>query len=212
MAYLYYYTTYITPASIAIPIIVGLLRYKLLSPPLKVLFWFLVFSGTANAASMICTAHRIPNTIIFHIYTPIEFAFISLFYNYLFEAKWQKIMLVLVIVLGIFCLVDFFFIQNGIQVDTYPGTVEAIIIIAYSVLYLNQQSNIETNDSWGQSGLNWVNIAFLIYYGCGLFMFISINYLMHASLNVNFIVWSVFDTILVVESILFATGLYKCKT
>jgi hypothetical protein len=125
---------------------------------------------------------------------------------------WQKIMLTLVIVLGIFCLVDFIFIQNGIQVDTYPGTVEAIIIIAYSVLYLNQQSNIETNNSWGQSGLNWVNIAFLIYYGCGLFMFISTNYLMQFGPTVNFIVWSVFDTILVVESILFATGFYKCKT
>jgi hypothetical protein len=212
MTFLYYYIYYITPASIAIPIIVALLRYKLLTPPFKVLFWFLVFSGIANAVNVTLPQFGIPNAIVFHIYTPIEFTFISLFYNYLFKGTWQKIMATLVVLLGLFCLIDFLFIQNGIQVDTYPGTIEAIIIIAYSVLYLNQQSNIETNDSWGDSGLNWVNIAFLIYYGCGLFMFISTNYLMHAGPKVNFIVWSVFDTILVVESILFATGFYKCST
>ncbi|WP_158996407.1 hypothetical protein [Mucilaginibacter sp. L196] len=212
MAFLRYYMLYLSPASIVIPIIVALLRYKLLNPPFKVLLGFLVFSAIANAVNITLSLHHIPTTIMFHIYTPIEFACISLFYNYLFKGTWQKIMVALVIVLSIFCLVDFLFIQPGIQVDTYPDTVEAIIIIAYSVLYLNQQSNIETNDSWGQSGLNWVNIALLIYYGCGLFMFISINYLLHASVSVNAIVWSVFDTILVVESLLFATGFYKCKT
>jgi len=212
MVFLRYYTLYITPASIVIPIIVALLRYKLLSPPFKVLFWFLVFSAIANAVNITLSVHHIPTTIMFHIYTPVEFTLISLFYNYLFKETWQKIMMVLVIVLCIFCLVDFLYIQPGIQVDTYPDTVEAIIIIAYSVLYLNQQSSIEINDSWGQSGLNWINIAFLIYYGCGLFMFISINYLIHASLSINAIVWSVFDTILVIESILFATGFYKCNT
>jgi len=212
MAFLRYYTLYLTPASIVIPIIIALLRYKLLSPPFKALFWFLVFSGIANAINIMLSLHHIPTTIMFHLYTPIEFAFISLFYNYLFKGAWQKIMVMLVVVLSIFCLVDFFYIQNGIQVDTYPGTVEAIIIIAYSVLYLNQQSNIENNDNWGQSALNWVNIAFLIYYGCGLFMFSSINYLIHASKYVNLIVWSVFDTILVIQSLLFAIGYYKCKT
>jgi hypothetical protein len=212
MTFLRYYTLYLSPASIVIPIIIALLRYKLLSPPFKVLLGFLVFSAVANAVNVILSLHHIPTTIMFHIYTPIEFTLISLFYNYLFKGAWQKIMVTLVIVICIFCLVDFFFIQPGIQVDTYPDTVEAIIIIAYSVLYLNQQSNIETNDSWGQSGLNWVNIAFLIYYGCGLFMFISINHLIHASLSVNTIVWSVFDTILVVESLLIATGFHKCST
>lgn len=212
MAFLRYYMLYLSPASILIPIIVALLRFKLLSPPFKVLFWFLVFSGIANAVNIILSVHHIPTTIMFHLYTPFEFAFISWFYNYLFKGTWQKIMLILMIVLSIFCVLDFFYIQNGIQVDTYPGTVEAIIIIVYSVLYLNQQSNIETNDSWGQSGLNWINIAFLIYYGCGLFMFMSINYLIHASENVNLIVWSVFDTILVIQSILFSVGFYKCST
>ena len=142
MAFLRFYTHYLTPASVVIPIIIALLRYKLLSYPFKVLLWFLVFSGIANAINIMLILHHIPTTIMFHLYTPIEFAFISLFYNYLFKGQWQKIIVALVIVLSIFCLVDFFFIQNGIQVDTYPGTVEAIIIIAYSVLYLNQQSNI----------------------------------------------------------------------
>ena len=212
MPFLYYYISYITPAFIVIPVIIGILKYGQFTAPFKVLFWFVVFSAVANAANIILIQCHFQTPIMFHLYTPVEFACMSLFYNYLFNKRWQKILIALILVFVLFCVVDILYVQNSTQIDTYPGTVEAIIIIGYSVLYLNQQSNIEHESSWESSGLNWANIAILIYYGCGLFMFIATNYLMKASLNVNLIVWSVFDTILVVEYLLFAIGFYKCKT
>jgi len=85
MTFLRYYTLYLSPASIVIPIIIALLRYKLLSPPFKVLLGFLVFSAVANAVNVILSLHHIPTTIMFHIYTPIEFTLISLLFSLVFR-------------------------------------------------------------------------------------------------------------------------------
>ena len=148
--------------------------------------------------------------ILFHIYTIFEFAFITWFYNLLFDKKWQKPLSIMAGVFTVLCIINFY-IQTGVDIDTYTGTLEGVIIIGYAILYLNQQNNIDQHHAWEQSGLNWINIAFLIYYGCGLFMFMSTNYLTKAGHTAAIIVYSVFDTILLVEYLLFAVGFYNAK-
>ena len=211
MSYLFFYISVITPGSIIIAIVIALLRFKLLTPPLKVLFYFLVFSGITNAVDNVLVMHHIHTLLLLQIYTPFEFAFISWFYGIVFNGKWRNAILLVTVIFAILCVLNLLFVQNGLEANTYTGTLEAIIIIGYSVLYLNQQSHIENNEAWGNNELNWVNIAFLIYYGPGLFMFVSTNYLLHAGFRINVIVWSVLDTFLLIQYLLFAVGFYKCK-
>jgi len=212
MAFLKLYMFYISPAFIFVPVIVGFLRYKALTITFKVLLGFLLCSCVSNVANIILSFHHIPTTTLFHLFTVFEFAFTSWMYATIFDKRWRKTIAVMVSVFTVLCILNYFFLQNGIETDTYTGTLEAIIIIGYSLLFLYQQSNIENHNHWGQNAFNWINIAILIYFGCGFFMFISLNYIMHAGLRVNLIVWSVFDTILVFESLLFAIGFYKCST
>jgi hypothetical protein len=211
-AALYYYESFISPAFILIPILVALFRLKFLTAPFKVLFWYLVGAAILNGIVIYLGQHAHPTLFMFHIYSVFEFAFISLFYDYLFEGRWRKTMLTLVIVFTIFCVLDYFYIQPGIQVDTYTESTDAIIIIGYSVLFLNQQGSIEEESSWQSNALNWANIGFLIYYGCGFLLFVSTNYIISKGLEANLIVWAVFDTILVFQCLLFAVGFYKCRT
>jgi hypothetical protein len=212
MSYLYIYVSYIIPLCIIIPIIIAFFKYRLLSFSFKVLLWFLIFSADANALNIILSGFHIFTTTLFHVFTVFEFAFITWFYSTVFDKKWRYILAILVTVFTIFCIINFFCIQTGVEVATYTGTLEAVIIIAYAILYLFKHNNNEQPTPWEQSGLNWVNISFLIYYGCGLFIFISANFLAHASQSVNLVVWSVFDTILLVQYLLFAVGFYKCST
>src|ERR1700712_5572749 len=162
MFYLYCYINYITPGSILIAIIIALFKFKQLTFPLKVFLYFLVFSAIANAANLILSAHHIHTTTLLHIYTPFEFAFISWFYNIVFNGKWRTTIVILISIFTVLCILNFFFLQNGLEANTYTGTLEAVIIIGYSVLYLNQQSNIENDETWGKNGLNWINIGLLI--------------------------------------------------
>jgi hypothetical protein len=211
MSYLYYYITYITPGAIIISIIYALLRFKLLTHPLKVLFYFLIFSGISNAANIILVDNHIHTVVFLQIYNPFEFAFISWFYDLVFNGKWRKIIALTVGVFTILCILNLLFVQNGVEVGTYTGTLEAVLIIGYSMLYLNEQSHIENNEAWENNALNWINIGFLIYYGCSLFMLISTNFLLHAGLRINNIVWSIYDTFLLIQYLLFAAGFYNAK-
>jgi len=78
--------------------------------------------------------------------------------------------------------------------------------------FIFKQSERDDKDNWGADGLNWINTGILIYYSSGLFLFMTSNYFLTVSRFMGYLIWSVHDTILLLEYILFAIGFYKCKT
>ena len=204
------YVTYIVPLTILIPVLIALKNYSFLTKPLKTIFWFLIFSGTANVINLILISTHHYTATLFHIYTIFEFLFISLFYSQFYSKKHQNIIYVIISVFTVLCIVNYLFIQNKIEFNTYTRPLEAIIIIVYSMLYILGQNNDEQN--WGDNIYNWVNTGILLYFASCLFMFIFSNYLINAGKSINKAVWSAHDTLLVLQYILFAVGFYKCKT
>ncbi len=147
---------------------------------------------------------------LLHIYTIFEFLFISLFYSCFYGRKNRNIIYTIIGVFTVICIINYLFIQNKIEFNTYTRPLEAIMIIVYSMLYIFKQNNDEQN--WGDNIYNWVNTGILLYFASCLFMFVSSNYLLNAGKHINRIVWGAHDTILVIQFILFAVGFYKCKT
>jgi hypothetical protein len=209
--FLYLYIEYISPSFVIIPLFAAFYRYRYLTPAFKLLLWYYIYLAISNVVNITLPKYHIHTVFLYHIFTIFEFSFITLFYNIVFEKKWNNIMIPMIVVFNILCIINFF-IQSGDKVDTYTSTLEAVIVIGYCILYLLRQNNVEEDTTWGRNGLNWVNISFMLYYSCGLFMFISTNFLMNAGLTVNLIVYSVFDAILVSQFLLAAVGFYKCKT
>ncbi|MBD1383754.1 hypothetical protein IDJ75_00570 [Mucilaginibacter rigui] len=204
------YVTYIVPAAILIPVLTGIKNYNFLTKPLKVILWFLVFQGFANVINLTMIAFHYYTTPLFHVYSIFEFLFISLFYSKFYSVKKQKSIYALIAVFTVLCIINYLFIQNKIEFNTYTRPLEAIIIIVYSMLFILKQNNEEQN--WGDDAYNWINAGILIYFASCLFMFIFSNYLLGAGKLINRIVWGAHDTILLLQYILFAVGLYKCKT
>ncbi|MFD0793493.1 hypothetical protein ACFQZX_07675 [Mucilaginibacter litoreus] len=146
---------------------------------------------------------------IFNIYTIFEFAFIAAFYATFYRENIRKIIYVLMFLFGILVIINYLFIQNGYEFNTYTRPLEAIMIIGFAITFILKQNSDE--QSWGDNKNNWINSGILIYYSSGLAMFIFTNHLLHASRSINNFVWYVHDTILMFEYILFAVGFYKCK-
>jgi hypothetical protein len=207
---LYIYISYVIPACILIPIIIGCINYKHFSNPVRVMFWFMVCTSIGSLFDIVLSAHGKSTVLLFNITTIFEFAFLSSFYRLLFK-KWRNTILVLIAGFSILCIVDFFFIQTGDVINTYTSTLEAFMIVGYGILYLNQQSKIDHEHSWANNGINWISIAILIYYSSGICMFVFANYLAKASVSVNIVIWSVFDTILLFQYILIAIGFMYAK-
>lgn len=204
------YVTYIVPAAILIPVLIGIKNYPFLTKPLKTILWFIIFSGSANLINLIMIAFHYFTANLLHIYTIFEFLFISIYYSQFYSPKKQKRIYVLIAAFTVLCIINYLFIQNKIEFNTYTRPLEAIIIIVYSMLFILKQNNEEQN--WGDNVYNWINAGILIYFASCLFMFIFSNYLLSAGKLINRIVWSAHDTILMLQYILFAIGFYKCKT
>jgi len=205
------YERYVVPASVLIPLFIAFINYKYLGTSLKIIFAFLVFSGIVNTAAQILAEHKISNLFIFHIYSIFEFGFISWFYKIQLKAPVTKIILVLIILFTVACIINFIFIQNNIEFNTYTRPIEALIIIGYCALFFNQQSQADNGEKWADISLNWINTSFLIYFAGSFFTFIFSNYLLTAGKHINNIVWGSYYIILIAENILFSVGFYRCR-
>lgn len=202
---------YIAGGSLLIPIIIAFINYKFLTKPLRVLFFFNVFTLVLNTLNIILSTLSIQDLYLVHLYAIFEFAFISWFFALQFKGWLVKAIPPLVIVFTIWCILNFFYVQTFGQLNTYTRSVEAIIIIAYCLIFINKQSQVDASHKWGDLSLNWVSAGLLIFYSCCFFIFMFSNYLIRADKHIIFIVYGSYDVILIAENILFAIAFYKCK-
>ncbi|MET3978842.1 membrane-associated HD superfamily phosphohydrolase [Mucilaginibacter sp. UYP25] len=202
------YASYIVPPTVLIPIVFALLNFTQLTTPLKIIVWYLIFSGLFNLLSLVLISMHHTTTWMMHLYGIIEFIAHSLFYSMFFSKEKRKLFTGLIFGFTILCIVNYFFIQNKIEFNTYTRPLGAIIIIVYSLLFILKNQNDE--ESWGDNIYNWINAGILLYFASCLFMFIFSNYLL-ASPDISRLVWAIHDTVLIFEYLLFAVGFYKCR-
>jgi hypothetical protein len=205
------YTRYITSYSGIIPLIVALISYKVLSKPHKIILSFIVFSIVLNSVNLVLAIKSIHNLFMFHIYVGFEFAFVSSYFYTVLKGPITKIIPPLIIAFVVLCLVNFFYIQKATQLSTYTRAVESVMIVSYCIIFINRQSEKETSYTWGSLSLNWINTGILIFYSCSFITFMFTNYFLHAERSVTRIIWSTYDTFILIENILFAIAFYKCR-
>ncbi len=211
MTFYHIFDRFIAGSSILIPIIIAGINYKLLSNPLKVFFYFNIFTFILNSLNIILSSLSIRDLYLIHLYTVFEFAFISWFYALQFKGLIVKIIPPLVLVFAIWCVVNYLYVQTAIQLNTYTRSVEAIIIIAYCLMFINRQSQVEVSQKWGDLSLNWINAGILLFYSCNFFIFIFSNYLLSPDSQIIKAIWTGYDVILLFENIFFAIAFYKWK-
>jgi hypothetical protein len=202
---------YVAGGSILIPIIIAGSNYKLLGKPLKVFFYFNIFTFLLNSLNIVLSSLSIQDLYLIHLYAVFEFAFISWFYALQFKGRIVKVIPPLVVVFTIWCILNFFYVQTFGLLNTYTRSVESIIIIGYCLTFINKQGQIDASHKWGDSSVNWINAGILTFYSCNFFIFIFSNYLLRANSPIIRSIWTGYDVILLLENILFAIAFYKCK-
>lgn len=206
------YETYIVPASILIPLFIALFNYKFLDKPLIIIVLFLIGSAIFNLVGIVMANYAIPNLWVFHFYNIFEFALVSWFYNALFKYKFNKVIFILIAILTVLCLINLIFVQKNMQFNTYTRSLEAIIVIGYCIVFFNQQSQRMDEYNWSAESFNWINVGFLVYFAGTFFTYLFSNYLVLGNdRKISRIIWTVQDTILIIEYLLFAVGFYKCR-
>ncbi len=206
------YEAIVVPVSVLIPITIGLVKKVYKDRPLKTILLYLLFAGITDVAERILGTHHVNNLPLLHFYTIAEYLFILRYFQLaLNDSRVSKLIGLLLIIFPLFSIVDFIFIQDIHQYNSYPRPVAAIIIIMLCMYYFFRYSDIEIKTSWYIVPLNWITSGLLIYFCSSLFYFAFINVIYHLSLSIYFIFGEIHATLVLLMYLLFTAGFFRQK-
>lgn len=205
------YLGYFIPAATLIPITAGLVFYKQINKPLRILLVFLSASFVLNVMGNILSRHHINNLPGLHFYTIVEEVTIMLYFLYAFEkgdiTKWIKAAMV---IFPVICIINFSFFQSIYEFNTYTRPLDAIIIIIFTTAYMAMQSSFKNRELITRSG-RLVAAGFMIYFCSSLFQFIFSNIISkNASRNIKLLIWDLHGTfVLIMYLLIFWAIIYE---
>jgi hypothetical protein len=205
------YIGIIIPLSILIPLIVALYRYHQLPAPAKSIFHYLVFSGVINCIAIIMARNGINNLPLLHLYTMAEFVLLTIFYRQVFSRRIERLFYpYLAAIFAVFCIVNAVFFQPVFSYNTYPRTIESLLLIIMALLFFYKMLSSEQEGAWYKNTFTWFNIGLLLYFSGSLSLFLLSDVLLKNK-QLNEMAWIIHATLVLVMYLLFASGFLNCK-
>jgi len=212
----YIYMGIIVPASILIPIGIGFYRRKNIGEAMRTIFFYLFLDGLVNVFVIYLTLLKTNNLPVLHIFTIIEFLFISVFYAQVLKEKiFQKFIYGMMIIFPVLCIVNFMYFQDITKFNTNTRPIEALLVIIYSLIYFAQNNEDNIIVKWESNPINWISTGLLLYFSGALFIFSFSNITSSTSVsknhNLDILIWTIHATLLLLMYLLFAKGFSKCR-
>lgn len=211
---MYEYRQVIVPASILIPIVIGISGFRKLPAYAKCLFAYLVLSAIVNTTATILAWKSIHNLWLLHVYTILESFLLLLYFKLIIKNKTvNSIIRVLLWAFPLFCVVNFLFLQSLYNFNTYTRPVEAIIFITLCAVYWWYGNDEDSERSWGNIPNNWIITGLMLYFAGAFFLFLLAKYIMTGVANKKAwnLVWDTHATLVLIMYLLMAVGFIKCK-
>lgn len=153
--------------------ILGLIRYKKLSPPLKVAVMLTLYWLLSELSSRFVALFRVNNLIVYHIYLVAHYIFVvGVFYRQLVSQRFMKAFMwfsVVVAVLG--TPLNMIFFQPWNRLPTNLILIISVFIIALVLFsYKSMLENPKPIPLFRQ-GQFWFNLGLLFFYSSNFFLF-----------------------------------------
>lgn len=171
------------------PFIFGLVYFSKLERELKIFVYFLAIICLFGILEFLLAYLNHSNSIIYHLYTFIEFYFIAYLYYKLFNREsFKALITILSIIFLLLSLVSKFLMESFNQLDNVTMTFESVFILIITSMYIVEylMSNLYVNYRDFRFSLT---IVFMIYFGGSLIIFVLSNvfpsgWYFHSILNI----------------------------
>lgn len=174
----------LSQASVLIPIVAGVIHYKVLTRPFKILFYFFVISALTEISSIIAIALWRNNLPGLYIYTALEFSAFSLvFYQHTRKGDiGRKVIGINMVILILIVLAEF--MCNGMSKPNdisrgYSSSFLSVYTLCY-FYYLFYKDDILY--LW-EYPMFWICTGMLIYFGVNTLYFMTRSYLLNQAAN-----------------------------
>jgi hypothetical protein len=165
----------------SITAIIGMVSFKRLTIPFKILSWYLLFAFLDNIVDQYVNAVFKNNLWVLHMETIANYIFFSLIYYYFLK---NELIRKLILLSLLFVIV--FFIINALYLEPYnkvfPSNtmlVNEILFVIFSLILFKQMLLYPVQVNITKQGVFWYNTAILFFSATMFFNFSLINYYYH---------------------------------
>lgn len=129
---------FISMISVVAPMVLGAALYKTLPRELKVLVIYVFIKGILEGVVYVMWQLSLNNLPFFHLFTYLEFGFISLIYYYLF-IRIRRVRYGILMLSAVFLILSIYLLSNYEQLDSFNSLqrgLEHIMVLLYVTLFL----------------------------------------------------------------------------
>lgn len=161
-------------------------NYLKFSIELKVISWYVFFSVIVQFLSQYFASQRIENLFLLHLFVPVRFVCLSIFYQKTFDRFIHRKLLWWIMGLFVlFSVLNSIVWQGFFTFNSYALSVESVLLIIYSLslftLLLNDEVRRERKKLL--PSLLWINSGLFMYYTSGLLLFYFGDLLTHLNFS-----------------------------
>lgn len=205
---------YIIPFFEFTPVLIGVLNYKYLNTPLKLILYFVLLYATMDSLNSVMAVffHQQSKPYV-DILAVLDFPLISAFYMLILNKKWKTTIIILLIAYYLLWIADYWFLEVNNPMNIYPLALQSILTMLYAVIYMSQQTQANIEAQWSANPVNWISSGLLIYCASAVMLTLFYDLMLKAnlSLTVFTILWEINTLAAVVQFILISIGIYKCR-
>lgn len=206
----YVYMNVVAPSFIIIPTVTALLRYKVLQKEVKILLLYLVVESIIIFLSSALAYYHLRNMPLYHVATIIETVLLLYFFSIILKTTYTvRFIKWAMIIFPVLSIINSLFIQSVYEFNSYPISLQFILMIFLCFLYWWQKENDESRP-WGTFPLNWIICGFLLYFSSAFILFTFSNAgLVYLSRSNFILVWNVHATLSIIMYLMISIGIYK---
>ena len=199
------------PFTILFPVSAATAVYRRLLSAEKTAAWYLLADGIANIVAVSLAKSGINNMPVFHVYPVIEFLLLVLFFKQNLRGTLiDRYAWLFIAGFIFFAVVDALFIQSILHFNTYPRTLEALLLVGFALFFFYKRIDPAIAQKWSEEPSVWFVIAVLLYFSGALILFLFSGQLTKNS-QANKLAWGIHATLLLLLYILFTVGFYRCR-
>lgn len=195
------------------PLILMLIAFEKLQKFLRPVLILVVLAVLVEMISWIYNYYNVSNSLIFHVYTIVEFALLSMFYaQFLKQISIRPVLFyVLIPVIATLGYYDYF-VSEPQNMGSITAGFESIILTAYSLFcyyHCLKKSNIKAIrfDEWF-----WINSGIMFYFGGNLVLFAGSTMVLEQSERSHLMYWGIIHSFCnILYNFCLSLGFWKAK-
>ncbi len=210
MKHQYLFMNVIAPSIILLPLLIAMIKLKLLPREARRLFVYLVVDAMVSVTSSVLARYNVPNTPLYHLATIVQTVLILYFFYLVLQKKavsvFVKWAMFLFPVTGI---ANSIWLQPMLEFNSYTLSLQSLMIILCSFFYWWHQED-DAELKWAAIPLNWIVSGLLLYFSSSFLLFTFSNAaLTYLSVENFALMWNVHAALSIIMYVLMSIGFSK---